>query len=261
MGSSPGLTVKQAKEILKKHPVVIPDAFSDIRKELEGFKVAAKQLETNLNKQFEGIERALREIQNGFKRYAEQLTPSLRILADHGWYICGNSAMTDSIDLSIEIKKGNTREVDMFMVDFYEKEFEYIINNLKKSYPGRSKIITEAKNAHNRGMYYSSTSLFLSTADGIFNGHLFKDSKKGKPNLKKELDCKKQMKEYVDLLIEMSPLDAVYGKANLFKSTLNRHKVMHGIDVEYGTRENSLKALSLLAFICDFFGQNRLNKK
>lgn len=255
------LTVKQGKEILKKHPIVIPDAFSDIRKELDGFKKAAIQLETNLKKQFEGIERALREIQNGFKRYAEQLTPSLRILANHGWYICGISSITDSIELSDEIKKGNTKEVDKFMVNFYEREFESVINNLKKAYPDRNKIISEAQNAHDRNMYYSSTSLFLSTADGIFNGHLFKDSKKGKPILKKELAGKKSMKEYVDLLIEMSPLDAVYGKANLFKSTLNRHKVMHGIDVEYGTKENSLKALSLLAFICDFFGQSRHSKK
>jgi hypothetical protein len=97
----------------------------------------------------------------------------------------------------------------------------------------------------------------LSTADGIFNGELFRVKNGVMNTLKKQLDKKRYLKEFGDLLLKMSPIDSGYSKAEEFNSSLNRHKVMHGKDVNYGTKINSLKALSLLAFICDFFKDTR----
>lgn len=41
-------------------------------------------------------------------------------------------------------------------------------------------------------------------------------------------------------------------------TNLNRHGVMHGLEVNYGTEVNSLRALSFLCFITDFY--NRYKK-
>ena len=43
-----------------------------------------------------------------------------------------------------------------------------------------------------------------------------------------------------------------------FDSNLNRHAVIHGLDVNFGTEKNSLKAFSLLYSVSDF--ENRYKK-
>ena len=83
MESKTGLTVKQAKEILKNHPLVIPDSFSHIRKELEGFREASKKFANAFRKQIEQIERAQKILYEGFKKFGELYTPSLYTLAEY----------------------------------------------------------------------------------------------------------------------------------------------------------------------------------
>ena len=239
---------------IEVHSFKIPDKTSvGFIEQFAELQKAAKELSESLSKQFKSIERVSKELGGAIRKYAEQLQPSLTKLAEHGWYICGNSAMSDSFKLAIELREGNVEKVDSYLMDFYEVEFKAIINNTKKMYPERKKVINEAQRAHYSKMYYASTSLFLATADGIFNGQLFKAPKKGKPSLKKQIKQTKHLKEYGELLTNMFAIDAVYKDINLFSSSLNRHGVMHGLDFDYGTKINSLKSLSLLAFICDFF--------
>ena len=101
-------------------------------------------------------------------------------------------------------------------------------------------------------MYFASTALFLTIADGLCNGYLFK-TKQNKLNLKQELSKTHCLEEFLSLITEVSAIDIAHAKKINFPSTLNRHGVLHGLDFDYGTKTNSLKALSLLAFIGDFF--------
>ena len=100
----------------------------------------------------------------------------------------------------------------------------------------------------------------LSQADGICNGQLFR-TKKEKESLKKYL-AKTESRSFNNILFQMitneSTIDTGYSKKEINGNSLNRHSVVHGLDVNFGTRINSLKAFSLLSFVTDWV--NRYKK-
>jgi hypothetical protein len=113
----------------------------------------------------------------------------------------------------------------------------------------------EAFSAHKKKQYFASTILFLSQADGICEGKVFR----GKKVFNNYIESKKASTLIRSVLGQVSPIDIDTrnpDRANYF-SDLNRHGVMHGLHVDYGTEENSLKALSLLCFISDFVNSNK----
>jgi hypothetical protein len=199
----------------------------------------------------EKLTEALKKIAEAFEVVAEQLPPSLRTLASHGWYVSANSGITDSIKLAAEISKGNINKVNKQLQEFYQADAKRIISHLRKTFPERKKLFDEALKAHQRKMYFASTSLFLSLADGLCNGSLF-ITKNNKASLKKYLANKTYLEDFLKVISEVSAIDTAHYKKNSFPSNLNRHGVLHGLDFDYGTRLNSLKALSLLAFVGDF---------
>ena len=201
------------------------------------------------------LQEAFKPIRENFKILAEKLPLSLKKLANHGWYISGDSFMSEGLTLSDELDFGNFEKVNKNLEQFYEKESSSIIDRLKYQYPGRSKMFDEAFKAHQRKMYFASTNLFLSLADGLCNGSLFK-TKNNKANLKKELTGTHYLDVFLAVITQESAIDIAYSKKSKFPSSLNRHGVLHGLDFEYGTKINSLKALSLLAFIGDFFNKS-----
>lgn len=249
------LTVKIARELLKTYPTILPEILSGFAKELNEYKSASKNIPESFKNHFEGFENALKKIGEAFTEYAKYSIPSLELFADHGWYVCGSSEMGDSLELQKEIKKGHFKKVDIFMVSFYENEFESIISNIKTKYPEKSNIINQAKRAHKLKMYHASTLLFLSIADGIFDGLLYKKSNR-KQNLKKRISKTKHLKEHGDIILKISAIDSDERDLHQFRNPLNRHRVVHGKDANFGNKINSFKAFSLLAFICDFFEFN-----
>ena len=181
-----------------------------------------------------------------------KMPASFRILAKHGWYICGSSAMFDSLRLADQINAGELDSAEDFLIEFYESEMESIIRRCSREHPERTNILKEAEQAHQKEMFYASTLLFLANADGILKGNLF-ILKKGKDDLKTYLKSNGHTSEFSQLIIDVSTIDKFVAANKFDKSFLNRHMVMHGHDSQYGTKKNSLKALSLLAYVSDFF--------
>ncbi len=225
-----------------------------LREEIEKgnpqIEIISKQLSEAIKRHFEPIQKSLEGFRDVFSRFAERLPDSLKTLSDYGWYISGNSPITDSIELAKELKSGRIDKVDKHLIDFYEGEFNDTIERVLKSYPERSKIVNEAKAAHRKGMYFASTSLFLSTADGILGGKLFMIRGEKQP-LKTFLKSSGHLVSFSEVITQVSAIDAFWGGDEKYPSSFNRHGVMHGYDYDYGIKINSLKALSLLAFVTD----------
>jgi hypothetical protein len=203
-----------------------------------------------LRKSFEEFERVTKQFQESFQKLGEQLPESLKELASHGWYISADSPIFESLELTRELRSGNSNKVDQHMSIFYEGNLQIIIRRLKRDYPERSKILIEAAKTHRQKLYFASTSLFLIIADGLCNGTLYKTKGK-KSHLKKQLG-NKNISGFLDVITEENAIDIPHAKKQKYPSSLNRHGVLHGLDIDYGTRLNSLKALSLLVFISDF---------
>ena len=175
-----------------------------------------------------------------------------RILLNYGWYISAKMQLKE-ISKVIELIKLEKIEVaENILITFFKENLEKIEEQLITKHSERKNIINEAFKAHKTKMYYSSTILFLSQGDGIIDGKIFHN----RQNLEKHLD-KSKNPNFVKILKEDSSLNVPSIKINKSKyfSKLNRHAVMHGESLDYGTEKNSLKALSLCCFVSDWYNR------
>ena len=206
-------------------------------------------------------------ILEGFKKFAEEYRKiterfnynfyeGLSILADNGWYIDEQMPMSIALEGMKHVSNNEIKKLDKLFCDYYTESAKEILKYQVFRYTDREKILTEAYKAHDKRMYFASIALFLSQADGICKGELFK-TRKDKAAIKaymKELYPSK-VPNFLQVITTESAIDVYFPQRDKYKSELNRHGVFHGYDVEYGNKTNSLKAMSLLAFITGFFGR------
>lgn len=123
-------------------------------------------------------------------------------------------------------------------------------------FPSRSAILRDAFDAHRQGKYTLSVPAFLTQADGFFydrygeNLFLGQDREalsKRVPEMPNELRgmyLGALLRPHMPLLLSEKHRPQDF-------SGLNRHQVLHGTVTDYGTEENSLKAVALL-YYCAF---------
>lgn len=184
-------------------------------------------------------------------------------LARHGWFISivltpvETSFSAESCFLSGQIDKGN-----QMMVGHYRELLDEIQADAQASFPLRRTILKKAFDAHRRKEYELSIPVMLIQADGIGEDIFGKDTsptsrttdniKKRKEFVEGKLDpaAKKTLGAYFLMIVSMLPINA--GKKERVEFTsplLNRHLVLHGIDTDYATEINALKAVSWLQYI------------
>ena len=201
---------------------------------------------TQLAKKFTENDKIFNEFQNHYSL----------ILANYGWYISGGMRVASILEIHFHIKDKKINKAEKILINYYKNDIRRINDKLVKKYLDRKAILEEAFQAHKKGMYFCSTMLFLSQADGICGSKLFRDKK----HLKAYLKTQKSPDIINAVLEKISSIDVdtrQLDRSNYF-STLNRHGVMHGLHYNFGHEKNSLKALSLLCFIADFM--DRYNK-
>ena len=178
---------------------------------------------------------------------------SLRQLLQQGWYLpfYFNEATMNS--LASDIKIGNTSSADQYIMDTFDQGSVVELEKLTTRFPIRAKAIVTAFDAHRRGEYYLSIPVFFAQTEGICKevvGSRFFSMKKGKPTTTSWASTHEQ-DDYINLLLK--PLIEV-GEARRIQemgkpSGANRHDVLHGNSLDYGTKVNSYKAFSLLTYI------------
>jgi hypothetical protein len=172
-----------------------------------------------------------------------------RIFAKYGWYIPRFIEVGIVFDLLKLFEEEKSEKANEILIKYFKQNLKEIHGDLIRLHPDRANIIREAFLAHKKKLYFSSTILFLSQADGICDSIIFTESKL------KKIKNKKESHHIVKVLSESNSLTSYYNpitKNSNFFSDLNRHGVMHGVSNDYGTELNSLKALSLLSCVDDF---------
>lgn len=175
-----------------------------------------------------------------------------KLLLNYGWYISAKMQLKKISNVIELIKLEKIEDAENILITFFKENLEKIEEQLIDKHTERKGIINEAFKAHRNEMYYSSTILFLSQGDGIIDGKIFHN----RQNLEKHLD-KSKNPNFIKILKEDSSLNVPSIKINKSKyfSKLNRHAVMHGESLDYGTEKNSLKALSLCCFVSDWYNR------
>ncbi len=202
---------------------------------------------------FNGIEllkKQFDQISKETKKLAEIRNKLVSVLANHGWYLSADIDGQSYFKILSLIQNSKVGEATSILSKYYSKNLNKLKNNLTKKHPDRQSIFTEAFKAHKDKKYFSSTILFLSQADGICEGNMFRRKK-----IFKEFIAKTKSPDMVEFILgQESAIDVDTRKADKsnYFSDLNRHGVMHGIHIDFGKEINSLKAISLLCFISDF---------
>lgn len=204
----------------------------------------------NIQKIKEDFDEKFKHLPETIKKNNEIQNTYMYLLSTYGWYVSGDMKYESILQIFFALKSRNVDAAESIVSKYYKTQIAQKEKELICKFPERKKLLKETFLAHRKKMYNASTILFLSQADGICEGKMFRR--------------KKVLKDYLDLKTNPDLIKAVLGKesaidadtrkndtSNYF-SNLNRHGVMHGLHSDYGIEKNSLKALSLLCFISDF---------
>lgn len=231
---------------------------------IEEVRASFEQLAKSITEQIEG---PLRQVQEQL-RVAVEVFPrksreALTTLGEHGWYLDPAMSLPETSSLAESLKQGDVETAGCILADHYRARFPQIMQELVSWYPKHAKILTSAFGAHQRGEHELSVPVFLAQADGICKTSLGvslysrqKSRREGNriPATAKAVETRQLDQDSIEaamlhpLKIPL-PISASKDELAGLLNVLNRHEVLHGTSVDYGTEVNSLKAISLLYYV------------
>ncbi len=193
------------------------------------------------------------------KTLPDKVNKTIVKLTSLGWFI------SEDIPLKVleELAAFPDNEIETATATFFQNQLATIQNDLGTAFPKRKLLFDSAFQAHQHNNYNASIPLLLAQADGICQewlGAKMFSKPRGVPCTKIHIEDKdiltgSLLEALVQPLKTGSPL--MLGKNemkdrrtdNSGYSILNRHEIMHGIDLDYGNERNSLKGISLLTYL------------
>ena len=188
----------------------------------------------------------------------KRIRKALQRLGEEGWFLDPEmpAILIQKIELLFD---EHPDEIVEWLSDFFRTRLDVIERTLTDSYPHRGHLFQQAFEAHREGKYGLSIPVFLTQADGIF-GERTSERQNLFISRQRERACSEYVSQTSDnyIVIYLHPLSVLlplwmnqYERAEGGDSFvgLNRHQVLHGESVDYGTEQNSLKAISLLNYL------------
>jgi hypothetical protein len=192
---------------------------------------------------------------DAFLSHPDNTRKALAMLGQNGWYISLDMEISATYAVFRQLEEGKLKEVDESMCAFYEERLDAIKKQLIASFPHRSHVLERAFGAHQRGEYELSVPVFLSQADGIcleltdFQLYRRREGQPTTAGFVEQLAADSIIKVLLEPLRIPLPITASSKERKDYPYALNRHEILHGKAVDYGTRTNSYKAISLLHYV------------
>ncbi len=220
--------------------------------------------------QIAGFALAYEQIMECPPEYVRQLPA---YLAGRAWYVPMADLGLSSIFRLAEMAREQEHDrVETALQGYVRSRLDELEGLVEVEWPRRSPIVSEALEAHRRGSYAVSIPTMLTQVDGICFDILAKpffSTKNGVPETKSAVD---DLINSLNLrLTSMMPRgsigDLFFEQLRITSSAssrfhvpdgdskqensgkLNRHGVLHGIDVDYPTEANSLRTISMLLYL------------
>jgi hypothetical protein len=151
------------------------------------------------------------------------------------------------------------------MAEEVSDSLKEIHTDLVRNYPERAHIIDMAFRLHKDGNYIACIPLFLAQTDGIcaqqIKSYLFSGHDKRNEFIRDILKSKPKNAVILAPMLQSTQFGASISKKseNQKKKAPNRNGILHGSrkHLDYGTDINSLKCISLLAYISTVFSYLR----
>lgn len=212
-----------------------------------GFKVWSENPATR--EMFESLRKTLVLIQ----QFPGQFQTQLLGLAQHGWYIDPEMPLDGIRSLHGAFESGAADEAQTGLENYFRQHLDAIEERLLLHHPERAHVLAAAFNAHRSGSYFLSIPVMLTQADGIAHDERGRQlystrQTKGVAGLIDGLEASDLNRHLWEVFRSQSPLSTSIDSLPSDFSGLNRHKVLHGMDYNYGSEVNALRAVSLLNF-------------
>jgi hypothetical protein len=192
------------------------------------------------------FEKVFQRVMGDEARYAAE------VFSQNGWFMDMEFPAAPAPDVARYFETANGERAEAILAGYYRRRTSEIENELASKYPARSRILAKAFRMHQRADYDISVPLFLIHADGIckevFGKLFFKVSKAGL--IARSVVDKRKIDWIWNAVIEPFRSQLSIAKGCNDPTAWNRHVILHGSNVDYGTEINSLKAISLLSFLC-----------
>jgi|WetSurMetagenome_2_1015567.scaffolds.fasta_scaffold150801_2 hypothetical protein len=203
----------------------------------------------------ETISSVFGELQRSFRELPPRTQEALLILGAHGWYFDLDLPLPKLWNLKKALSEGDAQEAEQALIEYFEGRINKIEESILKRYPKRDKLIRAAFNAHRKQQYELAIPVMFAQTDGICkdiaNQYLFikKNRKPGTAIYAEQIAVNSFKGALLSPLAQTLPIGMSQHERSGDFNELNRHMVMHGESLDYGTKTNSLKAISLINFV------------
>ncbi|NOQ75254.1 MAG: hypothetical protein GQ574_24795 [Crocinitomix sp.] len=207
-------------------------------------------------------------VKNGFaafKSFTESIShpviAKLQKASEKGWYVSPNVfSRIPMSELEELLSQSSLDEFEVMLMENSEKNVKNALKRCSESFPENKSVFNEIKQLIENGFYRASIIMAYSMADSMCNtkwGFGFFDRCNGKPKLYDKLeDMEKNISSLIkdQLGIKKNEITRNSKDASLKdhikrKQSFNRHLIVHGHSLEYGTKKNAVRAVYLLDFI------------
>lgn len=194
------------------------------------------------------------EWMEGMKRTSERLPDALILMSNASWPLDYDVTPAEAVNLADMLDAGKKIEVDEYMTQIFENSINDLFTTFYKRHPIRTHILKEILKCYEQEMYHVAISNVLSQIDGICNDFTSNDffrSSHQKPNVTNYIVSQSGGRDNW-LLGPISKVPPVGRSVNDRKEgDLNRHSIMHGIDITYGNKINFFKSIAWLKYLSD----------
>jgi hypothetical protein len=219
-----------------------------------GFQVSLQTIASQISEAFESIRPVLIEVTETLRKLPEDILEVSLALADRGWYVSADMDMAQMRQLQAAIQSNELSRLDDMMQALIIADVAEIEAVAVMRFPARSAILAAAFEAHRLRQYELSVPVLLIQIDGMCSetfGIKFYSANKGVPltkRLAESISTSSIMDAFLSPLCRSTGLTAGERHRAGFPLALNRHEVLHGVDINYASLINSLKAISLLNY-------------
>jgi hypothetical protein len=175
-------------------------------------------------------------------------------LAGRAWYFGPDMPMAVMHKLTAAFNAGDFDRIDKIMSGYIQHFLGDIKRQCEKMFPLRWPVLSSAFKAHKGKEYDLSIPVFLAQADGmcteVFGVKFFQRRNRVPATASKLGDL--EFDELAHAVLEPLRIGgglSAYDNEPQIQGCLNRHHVLHGLSVKYGTEMNSLRAISLIGFL------------
>lgn len=239
--------------LLNRDHMLVPESHISVSKEIEEYIESIQDYITPV----------FIEVQEAMSKLPEKIHKALLTLGRKGWYVDSKFPHASLFRLEQELSNGNLDEAEEVLCEYYEQRSSEIEKAILSSFPERKMPIEAAFRAHRNQEYFLSIPVLLAQADGICGdiaGKYFFIKNNKKPQIATyilSITKSKFERMFFAPLLQTLPINASSSEREDDFDELNRHMVLHGETSKYGTRTNSIKAISLIGYISHVLMQTK----